>query len=749
MAKKVYLLLPVIAILALVQCETPGSPDFTLSNKIDTPLIAESTFQFLGDRNALIDTTNADIKDLLDIDSDNFITISQEETFEFGDLDGAVPEVDVAATSFETMVGEIELGSFSSQDEEGNVGEATFDDLTGLPATLSQGDPLPGAESPFPVNIELDTDFFVSAQIKQGGLEITLRNELGFDIEELTLDILSGNNSVGQIVIADFNHITTRSESITIVENPETDSEVELSDINVNVSIRWEDQTMQEDAGSMLIKNINGQNLVASAVEAIISSQEFRSSGSSGFSDDEFLFNTPGHYVELQSGTLSVQNIVNTIDVDIDVLQISFPGLRTPPYSEADSLVIRFDGDQKIPRNNTQPVSRSHDLTDVRIYAENNIVSYNIFAQTEDTQASPGSDSRTIVETDRVSAEVELNDLLVSEVFGVIANRQVLLNTDVASDGISVDIMNDLEAEIIEIDGIKDISSRIEGLEFTRASLSILYETNVGVDATIIGAFLGEDANGNQFFLRGEPGSDTEVTEADPIQQLQKDGIQIAASDLIKFNIEANSSPDEILASTFDRTNSTIVDFLNRLPTSIRFIGLADINPDNAEGTIQNPVVFDPTIAVNIPLALRADRASYTDTTALNLEDLPGPGDDSILDEGSLTIRYTNTIPLGINLELEFLSNEGELITAVPLINETSIEFKAAAVGNGGFSVSPSEDFTIIHLSRSQLEQINQTRNVRLIAGLNTTASEEIRIRTTDDVGVSVSGKFVIRNKID
>ena len=749
MAKKVYLLLPVIAILAFVQCETPGSPDFTLSNKIDTPLIAESTFQFLGDRNALIDTTNADIKDLLDIDSDNFITISQEETFEFGDLDGAVPEVDVTATSFETNVGEIELGSFSSQDEEGNVGEATFDDLTGLPATLPQGDPLPGAESPFPVNIELDTDFFVSAQIKQGGLEITLRNELGFDIEELTLDIMSGNNSVGQIVIADFNHITTRSESISIVENPETDPEVELSDINVNVSIRWEGQTMQDDAGSMLIKNINGQNLVASAVEAVISSQEFRSSGSSGFSDDEFLFNTPGHYVELQSGTLSVQNIVNTIDVDIDVLQISFPGLRTPPYSEADSLVIRFDGDQKIPRNNSQPVSRSHDLTDVRIYAENNIVSYNIFAQTEDTQASPGSDSRTIVETDRVSAEVELNDLLVSEVFGVIANRQVLLNTDVASDGISVDIMNDLEAEIIEIDGIKDISSRIEGIEFTRASLSILYETNVGVDATIIGAFLGEDANGNQFFLRGEPGSDTEVTEADPIQQLQKDGIQIAASDLIKFNIEANSSPDEILASTFDRTNSTIVDFLNRLPTSIRFIGLANINPDNAEGTIQNPVVFDPTIAVNIPLALRADRASYTDTTALNLEDLPGPGDESTLDEGSITIRYTNTIPLGINLELEFLSVEGELITAVPLIDETSIEFKAASVGNGGFSISPAEDFTTIHLSRSQLEQMNQTRNVRLIAGLNTTANEEIRIRTTDDVGVSVSGKFVIRNKID
>lgn len=749
MVKKVYLLLPLIALIAFVQCETPGSPDFTLSNKIEAPLIAESTFQFLGDRNALIDTTNADIRDLLDSDSDNFITISQEATFDFGDLEGAMPEVDVASTSFESMVGEIELGSFSSQDEEGNVGEASFNDLTGQPAALSEGDPLPGAESPFPVNIELDTDFFVSARIKQGGLEITLRNELGFDIEELTLDIMSGTNSVGQIIIAEFNHITTRSESITIVENPETDPEVELTDISVDVSIRWENQTMQDDAGSMIVKHIYGQNLIASAVEAEIQPQEFRSSGSSDFSDDEFLFNTPSHYVELRSGTLFVQNIINSIDVDIDILEITFPGLRSPPYSEADSLVIRVDGDQNIPRNNTEPVSRSFDLSDVRIYAENNVVSYNIFARTEDTQASPESDSRTITETDRVSAEVELSDLLIEEVFGVIANRQVLLNTDVASDGSSVDIMNDIEAEIIEIDGIKDISSRIEGLEFTRASLSILYETNVGVDATIIGAFLGEDANGNQFFLKGEPGTDAEVTGADPIQQLQMDGMQIAASDLIQFNIKENSSAEETLTTTFDRTNSAIIDFLNRLPTSIRFIGLANINPDNAEGTIQNPVVFDPTITVNIPLALRADRASYIDTTALNLEDFPGPDDDSILDEGSLTIRYINSIPLGINLELEFLTIDNELITAVPFINDTSIEFKAAAVGNSGFSVSPSEDITIIHLSRSQLEQINQTRNVRLISRLNTTANEEIRIRTTDDVSVSVSGKFVIRNKID
>ncbi|REL38156.1 hypothetical protein DYD21_05980 [Rhodohalobacter sp. SW132] len=749
MFKKLYLLLPVIAVFALVQCETPGSPDFTLSNKIDSPLIAESTFRFLGDSNALIDTTNENFKNLFTIDGDDLITISQEEDFDFGDLDGAIPVVRVNPTMFQSSVGEIELEAFSSQNENGNVGEASFTDLTGQTAELSEGQTLPGASSPFPVNIELETDFFVSATIRQGSLDISLRNELGFDLLELSLEVFSGNESLGTILIPNFEHGSTRSDLLAIVENPETEPDQLLEDLNADIEITWEEQDMSGDAGSMIIDDIRGENLIATSVNAVISSQEFSSDGSAEFSDEEFQFNSTDHYVELSSGTLSVQHIVNSIDVDIDLLEISFPGLRLPPYGVADSLTIRFDGENRIPRNNTTPVSRSFDLNDVRIYADDNLVKYNIFAQTEDTQASEGSDSRTLHESDEISAEVELTDLEIREVFGVIVNRQVLLNTEISADGTGVDIMNDLEAERIEIDGIDDLSKKVEGIEFTRASLDINYLTNVGVPTTIIGAFLGVDADGNEFFLQGEPGTETEVTAADPTQMLLKDGSPIAPSNLIKFKLDPGQSSDELLSNVFDRENSSITQFLNRLPTSIRFIGLADINPEQTAGIIRNPVIFDPSISLNIPLALRAENATYVDTTAVNLEDLPGADDEQFLEEGAITVRYSNRIPLGINLEMEFLTENGELITTLPLHDQSALEFLPAAVNGSGFSVDPNEDYTVISLTRAQLDEINRTRNVRLIAGLNTTDFKEVRVRTSDDVGVSVSGKFVIQNKID
>jgi hypothetical protein len=199
----------------------------------------------------------------------------------------------------------------------------------------------------------------------------------------------------------------------------------------------------------------------------------------------------------------------------------------------------------------------------------------------------------------------------------------------------------------------------------------------------------------------------------------------------------------------FDRNNSNITEFFNRLPVSIRFVGVADINQSGETGRISNPVQFFPSISVDIPLALRAENASFTDTTAADLSDLPGPEDDSILEEGSLRIRYLNNIPLGVNLQLEMLDETGSLLTALPLSGDQPIEFRPANTGTDGFSSSGTEDYTILTLNREQLDQLNQTRDIRLTAGLSSSGSQEVRIRTTDDVNVSVSGNFVIRNKID
>lgn len=749
--RKVLLFTLALLTLFLVQCETPNSPDFVLSNTIETPLILESSFQFLGSTNALIDTTgDQDLQDLFIFDGDNFISLSVEEDFDFGDLDDAIPEVDVEPTVFEAEVGEISLTDFSSEGEDGNLGEADFEQLTGLTG-FQEGDFIPGASSPFPVNIELETDFFVSAMIKSGGIEITMKNQLGFDIDELRLELYSDAVSLGSITLFDLFHDSSQSETLMLVDNPDTDPEVELRDINVDVEIEWSDQNMQDDAGSLIIQDVQGSDLLASSVEAVVPQQDFISSGVSDFSDEEFLFTDPSHYVELESGELSIQNILNSIDIDIELLEITFPDIQFPPYGPANALVIRFEGENRIVRNNTEPVSQSVSLENARIYAFNNEVNYEILALTEDTQQSEGSDARVISETDVLSAEVDISGLTIKEAFGVAVNKQILLGDDDPSNGEGLDLANDNEAEIIEIDGIDDISRKLDGLEFTNSSLSINYFTNVDIPTTVIGAFLGVDANGNEFFLRGAAGSELEVGPGDPTGNLLQNGSPLDPSKLIKFELDGDGNPNIEHSVVFDRDNSSITEFLNALPVEIRFIGLANINESGTEaGRIINPVRFEPKISVNIPLSIRTlETATFVDTVSSDLSNLPGPQDDLSITEGSITIRYSNVLPLGVGLSLDFLDENDDVLTSFPLQGEDDrIQLFAADVGPGGFVTSERSGNTSITLNRSQLDLLNLTRSVQLSADIRTTDQSEVKVRSTDSISFSVNGKFTIQNAI-
>ncbi|PKD44622.1 hypothetical protein [Rhodohalobacter barkolensis] len=742
-------ILSAVAVLLFIQCETPGDPNFTLSHQMDTPLIAESRFQFLGDKNALIDTTSEDFSDLFTVDGDHLITLTKQDLFEFEDLNDAIPVIDATTAQFETQVGEISISDFSSQDENGNLGEAGFENLTGQTVTPQEGDFIPGAQSPFPVNIDLDTDFFESATIKQGSIEIVLRNELGIDLDLLTLELFSDDNSVGSVTFSNFSHGTTESDKITIVENPDVDPEVLLTNLNVDVEIEWSGQTLQTDPGSLIVNGVQGQDLVASQVVAQIPSQDFFFSGSADFDNSEFNFTSADHYVELQSGTLSIENILNSIDLEIPSLQISFPDIRTAPWTEADSLVISFEGANAIPANNSQPISQSVDLTNTRIYAQNNEIKYNTSAITEDTQDDSGNSLSTINESDAVSADVNLDNLTISEAFGVPSTQQALLNNDDPSNGTVIDLLNDSEAEIIEIDGIRDLSQKVDGIEFSNASLDFNYSFNSDLPVRVIGAFLGRDSNGNQFFLQALPGTNRTVTDATDAERLRFDGNTIPANDLIQFEIDHPGDPEITEQIIFDRTNTTINEFFSRLPDEIRFVGIALVNEEETSGTIRNPIQFNPEYSVNIPLSLRAENATFVDTTSQDLGNLPGPDDDSMIEEGSLEIQYGNRIPLGFTLRLDFLDENNRVLTTAPVSNDDPLRFDAAPVDGNGISTAASNGNTTLSLSRSQLDLLNQTRNIRLSAGVQTSDGDEVSIRDTDDVTIRISGRFKILNQVN
>ena len=736
-----------VMILALIACETPQQPDFTTSQKIEAPLLTNKTLQFLGgggDVEVLIDTTMAEFDSVFTVTQSGpdagFLTISKTESFDFGDLNDAIPEISAEGTEFSAEVGELSLGSFSSGN--GSLGEANFQDLTGLnPAVVPIGTPLFGANSPT-VNIEVgaNTDFFSSATIKRGAIEVDLTNDLGCNINQLNLTLRSGDTDVSTTTVTSFNAGTDRTATLSF--NP---GDV-LSDINIDVSMSWNTQNTSAVPTALIVQAINGVDLVASEVVAALEAQDFSTTSTSSFDATEFQFTSADHYVELASGSIEIAPIVNGLDLTIEELVISFPTIRKEPYGLGDSLVIEYKDATKVLRS-AESIAQSIDLSGYRLYALNNEVTYTTRAVTENTQdAAPGDQNRVISETMSISSSVAIENLKIAEAFGEVKPQTVLLGDDDPENGVEIiDIMNDAETELTEIDGLEDLSKQLDGLEFTRAKLSIDYTSNIGIPTTIYAAIMGVDGDGEEFFLTGLNGSDKQVLDSDNITGLLKNGEALGTDQLIKFSLDIPPSGQTLTSSIeFNGDNSTVVDFLNNLPNEIRFIGKAIINEDGEAATIATPLEFSPSFAVDLPLAFQTTTAAtFSDTTETDaLENLPNPDDEGglTIKGGQVIINYENGLPLGFGLDLEFLDATNSTITTIPLTNEEPIQLNAAGVDAvTRYVTTPAISSTILSLSKAQFDELHKTKSVVISARLNSSNNEEVKIKTTDYISLSIS----------
>ena len=746
---------------ASINCDLPNKPkdpNFTTSNIVEVPLLAEQRIQLLGDGNnsdVLIDTTSAEFDSLFAITqggtNDGLISIAVEEDFDFGDLNDVIPSISIDPTSFSSEVGEIGLGSFSSGS--GNLGTASFQALTGFnPSSVPAGTPIVAGTTPSPVKIDVGakTDFFVSATIKSGALKISITNNLGFDIQNINITLKSGSIKIGSTTLSNVNHGITTSNQITFNEGDK------LENLNIDVSVSWNAQTTQALPGALVVEEIEGVGLKASAVEAAVEAIDFSTNSTTTSDTTEFKFTSDAHYVELASGEISIAPIVNGLDLTIDSLLISFPGIRKAPWGEADSLVISYTGADKILRS-SQSIAQNIDLTGYRIYANNNTVNFNIFALTENTQkAVAGKQTRVISENQSISSRVTISNLKISTATGEIATQKTILGSDDASNNTSnlqiIDLYNDTEVSLTEIDGLADLSSEIDGIEFSEASLSINYESNIGVPTTIYMAMLGIDGDDQEIFLSGLAGSDKEVKSNDPIAGIYSNGLQLDASKLIKFVLTPSKDGNSIVSAVeFNDANSTVSKFLNALPKEIRFIGIGVVNETGGEATISTPLEFDPSIVVDLPLYFSTDSASIEiKEDGSGLSELPDEESDTKISEAQLYVGYTNGLPLGFDIEIEFLDDQGKIITQLPLAGDTPIELNAASINDTTrFATSAANDNLIISLTEDQFLKINKTDSVAINASLNTYTKQAVKLKSDDSISLSVSAKFVIQQKIN
>jgi len=726
-------------------CERPNSPDFKVDHRVQTPVVLEREYKFLGASGALIDTTSADFDSLFTIDSEGLVTLSREEDLTFPNLGSVIPAVTAASTQINSVVGDIVLDDFSSQAQ---LGTASFQQVSGQGSDLNQGDPIPGGSTPSAVNITLDTDYFVSATLSTNGtLTLTVRNDLGFDADGspgVTIDLLAGNTVLD-------------TDSKDVPDNSTADftfnltAGTVLSNLNIDVSASWNAQNMSRDAGQLVVEDLQASNLEASQVQAVVSSQDFSSSGQSSIDNTEFEMTDPGHYIELESGQIHIHQIVNSLDLDVDQLVVSFPDIRSAPYTASDSLVIQFQGATAIPRNSSNAVEQTEPLAGYRVYGQNDVIDYNVSGLTENAQQGSGSQVRTIQNTDNVQATVDIENLQVAVGFGILKPRDVIMNDDDPTNGIDlVDVLSDDEAEVISVGGLDVLSEKIGSLEFANPSLTFNYETNIGSPVEIFSTLAATNGRGDLVFLHGTSGSSYEVGDAEAPNQLTVNGAPAGGSRMIKFSLDTTWAGTINRSEVFDRTNSNLDEFFNIIPSEMRLISDASINSGSAEGVIRNPVILNPSVSIDLPMNITSAGTSFQDTIDGDLSDLPGEGDDSRLIEAGVNIDYTNGLPLGFDLNLAFLDSLGQEITSVPVQGGDPLEIQAAPIDpSTRYVEQPVEGVFVIGLNEQQMEMLNHTRDIRLRASFSTTNQENVRIRAEDSITFTIAINVEIETSVN
>jgi hypothetical protein len=733
-----------ITFLFFIQCEKPGSPDFSLSRTIEFPLLQERTVSFLGSSDALIDTTTDSFTGLFTLDEDYFVTLSRDVEFNFDNLDHAVPDIIFEPEQFDAKIGPIRIKEFSSETP---VAEVTFEELTGISSDSFQpGDLIPAGSTPVPVNISLETDYFVSARIIEGGISLELTNTLGVDISVLTLVLNSGETETGSVQFQNLNHGTSQNQTLQLP------ADVILEQLNASLTVSWGSQELQDTPDNFTVNQLIGDQLTASEIVAVIDQQEFTYRNQIGIAVDEFNYTSPEHYVEVKSGSLNVSEIENNLDLDLELFQLSFPGIRTYPFTPSDTLVVRLENDHQLSGKTLITDVPPIDLGGLRIYGNNNQVEYHLFVRTEDTRSESAAIPRTVNANDGLKTAMGIISFQMAEAFGIVSPRSFFLNKrDPAGTPGTIDLQNRNEARVIELEGLQDFSGKVTGIEFTDASITVKYKTNIGIPYTMIGAFAGYTENGEVIYLSGLQGTQAYVEDAGKATGLLAGGVQLGQSKLVRIPVDPLQTGQNTGSFTFNRKNSNVTEFLNKVPSEIHFIGKADVNRDQLEGRVQNPVEFSPVMIVDIPLSLKSlDEANYKDTFEQNLSELPDQEGDNQIEEGILYIVYHNRLPVGATLQFNFLDYNQNIITTLPAIGDKPIELSPSETDQSGFSTGQGFiDQTAISLSREQLLSLHRTEFIQYTLGLDSFGDDEVRLRATDTISFSVSSKFILNSTIN
>ncbi len=203
-----------------------------------------------------------------------------------------------------------------------------------------------------------------------------------------------------------------------------------------------------------------------------------------------------------------------------------------------------------------------------------------------------------------------------------------------------------------------------------------------------------------------------------------------------------NSKTDTL---TFDKNNSTIVDFMAALPTNIMYSGGVRMNPQggNLNNFVHRNSRVDAGIQIILPLELRASNLIMEQT----LEGIDFLSDSTNeVTSASLIFFTKNGFPFDVNLSVSILdtaTNDSIDGFDLHLLNAPPVD------GNGKV-INRSESREVVEISQATLDNLKQTDRLVLRARLQTpqNGQQSVGLFTDNDLEVKIAARLSLNVKL-
>ena len=211
-------------------------------------------------------------------------------------------------------------------------------------------------------------------------------------------------------------------------------------------------------------------------------------------------------------------------------------------------------------------------------------------------------------------------------------------------------------------------------------------------------------------------------------------------------NLGTSLKPDEQIL-TLNKSNSNIKQFIENLPDRIVPNIQVKVRPN---GTLnQSDFAFDYSkllvnFKLDVPLVVGLDNLTIAEVKKSKLFE-----NDIIsnIKEAKLLVSANNDFPIEALLELEFLTDDGEVLATV-FKNKNNV-IKDAEVDNvSGKTVSPMSSELVAILSREDMRAMQNATQVRVIAHFYTKDAKRYKMYSDYGISLKITSDVIYENKL-